>query len=629
MPRKPILLFVSASLLLVSLSCNAPMRRQAPPDEERRLVLGEPVEILTTTVTPEGGVIRLDPPGSPLQGWTITVPAGAYSDATEFRVTSRPITSHTYGEAFDPQTPLVKIDNGGAVSGAFLTLEVPLDLSEGSFPLAFTYDESSGELEGLPVMPEAGHVRIPMKTFSEITVAEVREALLNGTITTGFDPRRDMWPFPNNGSAAAPGGFCAGESLTSLYYYDSRSNQALRTAYDGYDNPHAPTPSFVNDDRMGIRLSSAAQKNIKFDPAQQDPSIDWWLQAQWDKPRVAYLTLAGIMLVTNRPQLVHLDNPSTAHAVVAYGAEDGRRILIADPNHPGEGRVLTFDPAADRFEPYLTGTTADSTPVAFDRVFFLRKRDVIDWGVMGGLWQAFLAGKVGDDLFPAYTIWASSADESSVAPPVPLTDGFQAPEEKLRLTFEPQDFQGRMVLYREDGEQFDSVESGGWTVIDLKDEQTTIGFLIEENRSDRRLWVDFRWLRIQRSECLASPDTVVASYEWNQPGEQSWSGSGGSGCRFEYTLRNVSDEPLVALVHTRFDNNAMQLEAWKRLPLAAGEQGSTTVDRTVYSDGVITFTVADRLLLVRDLPQCQAFLSDDNEDTWMSLSAPIADFGCE
>ena len=86
-------------------------------------------------------------------------------------------------------------------------------------------------------------------------------------------------------------------------------------AFDPFDNPHPATPDLPDDDRMGIRLSSAAQRLIKIDPSNADPNIDWWIRAQWDNPRVTYLTLAGIMLVTERPQLVHLDNPATAHAV--------------------------------------------------------------------------------------------------------------------------------------------------------------------------------------------------------------------------------------------------------------------------------------------------------------------------
>ena len=161
-------------------------------------------------------MIRLDPPGSPLQGWTITVPAGAYKDATEFRVTSWPITSHTFGEAFDPQTPLVKIDSGGAVSGAFLTLEVPLDLSEGSFPLGFTYDEASGELEGLPVHARGGTCP---HTYEDV-LRDHRRRSARGSAQRYDHHRlrsaRDMWPFPNNGSAAAPADLAQASPLTFL-----------------------------------------------------------------------------------------------------------------------------------------------------------------------------------------------------------------------------------------------------------------------------------------------------------------------------------------------------------------------------------------------------------------------------
>ena len=620
---------VAAALLLLSLSCNMPRLRRPAAADERRLVLGEPAVALTSTIGAGGGVLRVELPGSPIDGWAIEVPSGAYPSETAFRISSMPIKSHTFGDDFQPVTPLVRIDNGGAVAQGFLTIEVPVEVPQGYFPLAFTYDPETGALEGLPVMPEDGSVRIPMRAFSYITVAMVRENLLEGTIATDFNPQLDMWPFPNEGSAAAPAGYCAGASLTSLYYFDRPARGPLMQAYDPFDNPHAATPSLPEDDRLGIRLSSAAQGMIRIDPSNVDPNVDWWIRTQWDDARVTYLTLAGIMLATEQPQLVHLQNPSTAHAVVAYGSQDGRRILIADPNYPGEARQLTYDPAAGRFDSYQTGTMAGSPPIEFDRAFFLRKRDVIPWGGLAGLMQAFEAGTVGSDLFPTYTIWASSADPDDTSAPEPLVDGFQTSEKKLKLKFEPQGFEGRMVLYREDGRAFDLVESGGSTILELGDEQTVTGFLIEKTGGSKPLWVDFRWMRIGRNVCVASPEAYEVAYTWNREGEQRWSGSGGSGCRWMYTVRNTGGEPLIALLLTRYDNGTMQGDRWERFNLAPGAEDAFQVGKTDYVSGADTYDLVDRMLVVRDVPECQALLSDDQKPMWLSMASPATDFTCE
>lgn len=593
------------------------------------MVLGAPMEVLSTRIGAQGGVVRVDDLASPLAGWAIEVPAGAYPGETPFRISSLPIESHTFGDAFQPVTPLVHIDNGEAVAQGFLTVEVPVELLQGSFPLAFTYDPESGALEGLPVMPGDASVRIPMRTFSYITVAMVRENLLEGTIATGFSPQGDMWPFPNEGSTAAPAGYCAGASLTSLYYFDRPSRGPLMQAYDPFDNPHAATPSLPEDDRLGIRLTSAAQGMIRIDPTNVDPNVDWWVRTQWDDARVTFLTLAGIMLATEQPQLVHLQNPSTAHAVVAYGAQDGRRILIADPNYPGEARQLIYDPAAGRFDTYQTGTMSGSPPIEFDRAFFLRKRDVIPWGALAGLMQAFEAGTVGTDLFPTYTIWASSADPGDTSAPEPLADGFQTSKKKLKLKFEPQGFEGRMVLYREDGQAFDSVEAGGSTILELGDEQTVTGFLIEKTGGSKPLWVDFRWMRIGRNACVATPDAYEVAYAWNREGAQSSSGSGGSWCRWMYTVRNTGDQPLVALLLTRYDNGSMQGERWERFTLAPGAEDAFQVGKADYVSGADTFDLVDRMLVVRDVPECRELLSDDQKPMWLTMASPAADFTCE
>lgn len=88
--------------VFLSLSCNFPLVRPSSSGEARRLVLGEPTEILTASISSGGGELRIDEPGSPLDGLTIRVPAGAYPGDTGFRISTVPILSHTYGEAFDP-----------------------------------------------------------------------------------------------------------------------------------------------------------------------------------------------------------------------------------------------------------------------------------------------------------------------------------------------------------------------------------------------------------------------------------------------------------------------------------------------------------------------------------------------
>ena len=122
---------------------------------------------------------------------------------------------------------------------------------------------------------------------------------------------------------------------------------------------------------------------------------------------------------------------------------------------------------------------------------------------------------------------------------------------------------------------------------------------------------------------------VTTSYTWNREGAQRSSGSGGTGCRYEFTAVNVGEEPVVVLARSVMDNNSMHLETWERLALAPGETGVTQVNRTLYTDGTVTYTIVDRMLVVRDVPECQSFLSDDNEAGWLAASTPVEDFSCD
>lgn len=83
------------------------------------------------------------------------------------------------------------------------------------------------------------------------------------------------------------------------------------------------------------------------------------------------------------------------------------------------------------------------------------------------------------------------------------------------------------------------------------------------------------------------------------------------------------------LARSVMDNNSMHLETWERFALPPGETGVTQVDRTLYTNGTITYTIVDRMLIVRDVPECRSFLSDDDKAAWLAVSSPVEDFSCD
>jgi len=595
-----------AALLLTALACNLPGLLGGRADGQLGLRLGDPVDVLTTAIPPAGGWIQVDRPGSPLDGLAIEVPAGAYAGSIQFAIRYRPIESHSYGERLQPLTPLIEIDNGGVEAETHLILHLPAEVPPESFVMAFRYDRESGELEGLPVLSiKGGEVQVPVRHFSDLLLTWVKEELLTQPITTGFVQGRDNWPFPNDGSYAQQAGHCAGQTLSALYYFQRLRGEPLFTAFDGYDNGFRRTPDLPEDDRMGQRLSTAAQAINRVEGS--STRVQYWLERQIDEPRLSMLTFALTMWLTGEPQLVQLqrDGPE-AHAVLAYAAK-GNVLFISDPNHPDEQRTLTYLPAERRFAEYTTGLTSRGLPTTFKYVYFIPAREAIDWAALGSLWEQFLAGTVGESLFPSYTLWAQDAAPDAADVRRPLADGFKTWAKQLRVTFEPEGFEGRAVLYNEAAKAYDAILTGGSTEIELQTGTTTVGFLIEGvDKGGVHHWVDFRWVDILQGdpptptvpptaavapsgnfsieECNALPYLRIAPTE-----AQSLAITDGTTCNLRLELEDMHpDSPIITFQYrtAQYNHGETRIDTWETKSLDPGAQAFLALHRTLH-EGIV------------------------------------------
>ncbi|MCP4583502.1 MAG: zinc ribbon domain-containing protein, partial [candidate division Zixibacteria bacterium] len=110
--------------------------------------LGDKMNLVTDTIDSSGGTIRFDQPGESLHGFQIEVPANAYTDSREFDISYSPVTDHSFGDDFNPISPLISIENGGDYSEELMHVTIPIEVPEGQFAMAFIYDEVTGTLEG-------------------------------------------------------------------------------------------------------------------------------------------------------------------------------------------------------------------------------------------------------------------------------------------------------------------------------------------------------------------------------------------------------------------------------------------------------------------------------------------------
>jgi hypothetical protein len=386
------------------------------PIRSDNMQLGKGVKVAQTTVPASGGTVDVEAPGSALDGLRITVPEGAYDKSQRFTVAEVPIENWDLGPNFHPVGPAIRVDNGHRFAEAPMTVEIPVSTDADKFAMAFFYDSRTGELEGIPpVAVEADKLTVATSHFSDIVITEIDRTTLDSLeLDTGFAPGVDDWQFPNHGSIVAPGGHCAGQSITAMwYFYEQKRLKGEPSLYALFDNNNYPyrTTSLWFDDSWGYRFASTAQHHLLWGTRSTDMFSRFGdLGDQW-----TYYAFGYSMLLTGEPQFAYISGTYTdaqgavqsgAHAIIAYKI-GAHRIYVADPNYPGQSdRYIRFE--GQKLLPYSSGASADAIAaqgeVSFTYMRYMAKTALIDWEKLRDDYAAMLKGEAGDGVFPAYTL---------------------------------------------------------------------------------------------------------------------------------------------------------------------------------------------------------------------------------
>lgn len=379
---------------------------------------GRSWHLVTEKIGSSGGTVIVDDPRDDLDGMSLTVPAGAYEKTQPFKVSARPVNKHKLGKQIELLTPLISIDNGHSFAAEPMLLTIPIDLKESQFAMGFYYDRKSGALEGIPFSElTADHITLVTHHFSDIVVAATDlQTLTDMTVDTGYRPGLDDWQFVNRGSSIAAGGHCAGQSLTSMFYFtEIYLGQKQPRLFGRYDNNRygAKTTDFQDDDSWGYRFASVAQKELYWN------TYSIKLQRTIGKANDLYslAAFAFAMQLTGEPQFVYITGQTTlaneqtysyAHAIVAYRIENGK-LYVADPNYPGKtDRTIDFVKQSGVFQPYGSGANADdiesSGVLPFTKIRYLAKTSLTDYNRLHDQYKQMQKGEIGNSLFPTYKI---------------------------------------------------------------------------------------------------------------------------------------------------------------------------------------------------------------------------------
>jgi hypothetical protein len=493
------LLLVATMLLPLQLSCGGGGGDGGGGTAKGTITTGTPVSLAEQGIGPSGGTVTVDKPNDPLNGLQIDVPADAYTSTQTFEISYAPIEGHTFGSNFNPISPLITIENGGGYADDVMTITIPVNISEGQFAMAFYYDEQKGKLEGVPLISEnSTSITISTMHCSKFVVTSIAMSMLTGTIDSGFKPGTDDWQFPNHGSYIAPKGHCAGQSLTAMWYYCEKAENGEARLYGLYDNNGGTkTPSLWQDDSLGYRFASTIQKDVNWDSLSRK-IFKKYLAGYSDE--LTWKAFAYSILLTGEPQYIEIWNTPVGggHTMIVY-AVTGGTLHIADPNYPGDtDRKIEFINGS--FKAYSSGASATDIAAgngkAYDRIIYIAKTAVIDFGPIASRWTEFESKTIGNDKFPAYTLQV--LENSSVT--YPLEDGFNTDEKMLHVTIDC-GFTAGFFTYREGV----LVDNNGW--IELKPQNNELGFYILGQVNGNWEWVDFKYINVyyEAAEATLTP----------------------------------------------------------------------------------------------------------------------------
>ncbi len=536
------LFIILLSLIILLSACKKsdnPVEPTPPSDTGGNIKTGPAVDIITQPISTGGGTIKITKPGDPLDGFELTVPPNSFTQTQTIKVSYSPITSHQLGSNFNPISPLIHIEYNGGIANKPMKLKIPVKVTNGKFAMPFIYDKSTGKL--IPMLiQEIGtdYVLLSTKyfssngqlnktgsinslTYADVAISDIDETKLSeqGIIDSGYKSGFDDWEFINWGSYIAPGGHCAGQAITSMWYYIEKKKKggalSLFHLLDKVNDPNKP--DFLwQDNPKGFRLASTIQQDFNFS--------DWLSEIgdQSKHPDVTFKAFAYSMLITKEPQLVFIAkvSPDTSgHAMVVYKVDyANKKLFIADPNYPNNRavdgsiseRVINY--TGNKLGPYTSGATAANVGIVFDRIGYYPKTAYIKWEQISARWVEVEAGIIGQDRFPNYTLYVGKVGGDV------LTDNYKTSQNRFRILSRSTDCPSYLAgtdrlqfIYAYDDQgntvghfgsliTFDGDDYGKYAV-DLKPGNNKFGFYIMGGKGNKLdYFVDFKWINIIYNE---------------------------------------------------------------------------------------------------------------------------------
>ena len=391
------------------------------------------------TIGTGGGSISVTQPG-PLNGFSITVPAGAFSTGITATVSYASNASVPRTSTVVPLSPLITISTTTTdYATTPLTIHVPGTVPAGDFPVIVIYDPSSGAREVLTTIAwDANGATAITNTLSAARVLGSSSVRANGSraslqgpgatvlleglpndvlmadYDSGYRPGVDDWEFNRTLTEVDlakddPLYTTVGDPATSLWYFNAHPAAAR---LNGRFMVQAGVPL---SDRLGMRWVSTIGYQFDvfatntvlhaIDHRAADAAAFDQNQFHTIRARFAVSAQDGARA---RPQLMAfiLNGSGQPFYLIVYRVA-GNQLFVADPLRSGDvTRAVTFPPGA-AMTPYLTGPNGNDNN-SLREPLAAGLSTLVSLDQLAASYAQVLDGTIGQDKFPTYEMhgWA-------------------------------------------------------------------------------------------------------------------------------------------------------------------------------------------------------------------------------
>lgn len=598
--------------LLCFFACDS--FNDSKPKASKNLTIESGIEVAEQSVSIMGGKIVVDYPGSKIDGMEIMVPANSYLSSRTFTISTADIANHNLGRNFNPISPLIMIENGGAYANQIMEITIPISISNGEIPLAFYYNEIEGTLESIPTKSynnssitlltrhfmsasdfDTGDKlnkssKVPVDAAAKMVISSLTESMisLKPLISSGFNVGTDDWEFTNYGSYIEPGRHCAGQNIAAMWYYYEqklRGSSPLFGKFSTHDN-------LWQDNTIGYKFCSVIHADLEWDGNIAN-LFGKYIDKNQDLDRMKFNTIAGAMLVTGEPQGIGIFRQIATsingkpiyegHDLICYKiAPIEGKLFISDPNSPGNGQTIFLK--NNKFEPYIAKKNGEAASNPYPFVTYYAKTAYIEWNKVSKRYTELLDSTIGyvpPNDFPDYEIkiihqnnyyelWDGitiSNDTLRCVVDCPTAELFYNIDNNHLIGFSVFDEQGQTI----------SIAEKKWEkYVILKPGLNKLGFYIYGWRSGSQYnngeyidkFIDFKWFKVYNSKLTIEPNPVEADLDEEIEFEALFEGSLPASVKYVWDFgdgkkkRTVSNDNTITYQYSKEGNFEITLELY-------------------------------------------------------------------